>query len=118
MAARQWTCRKCRTVHPRRKQLCSCGGRRPPARVPKHRAVLDAPYEEWVAKYGEVCGICGRPPSEDRRLDRDHCHDGDGYARGLLCWFCNKTLPKRVDVEWLEAAAAYLRRAADDHGAR
>jgi hypothetical protein len=74
--------------------------------------VLDTPYEEWVAKYGEVCGICGRPPNPNRRLDRDHSHEGDGFARGVLCHACNRALRHGITPEWLEAAAAYLRRTA------
>jgi hypothetical protein len=70
------------------------------------------PYEEWVALFGEVCGICDRPPSATRRLDRDHEHKGRGKARGLLCWKCNNALPNWVDPAWLRAAAEYLERTA------
>jgi hypothetical protein len=67
------------------------------------------PYEEWVERFGETCNICGAEPSENRRLDRDHCHR-TGEARGLLCHLCNRALGNRVDSAWLERAAAYLRR--------
>lgn len=69
------------------------------------------PYEAFVEKYGERCGICGRGPSEKRRLDRDHDHRGAGRDRGLLCWYCNRLLPNRVDADWLRRAADYLERA-------
>ena len=104
-----WTCRSCGASWPRTKQRCDCGkGRRPTRRRPAHARVLDEmPYEDWVALYGEVCGICGRPPGPRRRLDRDHDHR-TGAARGLLCHLCNRSLPARVDARWLRRAAAYL----------
>jgi hypothetical protein len=81
---------------------------------------LDLPYEDYVAlNGGERCGICGRPPTKAtrdkpaRRLDRDHDHR-DGKPRGLLCggrMGCNRRLGRVDDPRWLEAAAAYLRRA-------
>lgn len=108
--ARQWTCRGCRTINPRIKQRCECGRKRPPARRPAHREVLDAlPYEDWVARFGERCGICGAKPSGKRRLDRDHDHR-TGQPRGLLCHICNRSLGNR-DVAWLWQAAGYLQAA-------
>ena len=106
---RYWTCTKCKTRNARTKQLCPCGGRRPAARVPRHRLVLNVPYERWVEAFGERCGICGREPSENRRLDRDHDH-ATGAARGLLCHRCNRGLPNWADAEWLRAALAYVER--------
>jgi hypothetical protein len=111
--ARWWTCPKCRTRNPRTTQRCSCGRKRPAPRRPAHRAALDIPYEEYVALFGERCGICGREPSAVRRLDRDHDHRGDGRPRGLLCAPCNRALNDRVTPEWLRAAADYLERALD-----
>lgn len=107
--ARHWTCRKCRTRHPRTKQICPCGVRRPKTRKPKHAVALDLPYEEWIARFGDRCGICGREATPVRRLDRDHDHR-TGEPRGLLCHRCNRALPSFVTVEWLEAALRYLRR--------
>ena len=60
--------------------------------------------------FGERCGICGKGPSATRRLDRDHDHK-TGQPRGLLDHRCNRALPSWATPEWLEAAAAYLRRA-------
>lgn len=73
-------------------------------------AALDIDYQEYVAiNGGERCGICGTGPSDDRRLDRDHDHK-TGLPRGLLCWACNRQLRTWATVEWLLAAAAYLKR--------
>lgn len=113
MAAHYWTCQKCGTRHQRTKQLCACGSRRPAARKPKHTAALDVPFEEWQREFGDRCGICGRPPGPNRRLDRDHWHGGPfaGHPRGLLCHRCNRALPDWVTLLWLERASIYLRKA-------
>lgn len=74
-------------------------------------AALDLSYEQYIElNGGEFCGICRKRP-DGRRLDRDHEHSGDGHARGLLCWACNRQLRTWATVEWLLAAAAYLIRA-------
>lgn len=113
--SRVWTCQGCKTQHPRTKQKCSCGRKRPAARKPAHRAVLDSmPYEEWVERFGDACNICGAKQKDGGpRLHRDHGHSGKtlGVARGILCFRCNSALPARCDAEWLERAAAYMRRA-------
>jgi hypothetical protein len=72
---------------------------------------LDQDYAYYLQISGgkEVCQICGRPPSRNRRLDRDHDHK-TGVPRGLLCVKCNRALPDWCSPEWLEAAADYLRR--------
>lgn len=106
---RYWTCRKCSTKHPRTRQLCPCGVRRPKPRRPKHVAALEMPYEEWVARFGEKCGVCGRSATAVRRLDRDHDHT-TGEPRGLLCHRCNRALPSWVTTDWLLQALAYLQR--------
>lgn len=112
--ARQWTCQrvamgeKCGHVNPLRKQLCErCGKRRRATSQPRHRVALLVEYAEWVARFGESCGICGASPSVRRRLDRDHCH-ATGQPRGLLCARCNRALPSWVTPTWLRLAAAYL----------
>ena len=103
---RYWTCR-CGQRWQRITQVCECGGRRPKPSRPKHKRALDLPYEEYVARYGELCGICGRGPSENRRLDRDHDHT-TGEPRGLLCHRCNRALPNWATTEWLRQATRYL----------
>lgn len=72
-------------------------------------AVLDIPYEVWVARFGELCGICGAAPKPGKRLCRDHDHR-TGAMRGLLCFQCNRKLGNK-DEAWLRAAADYLARA-------
>ncbi len=116
MSARQWKCRRrvkgqpCGLTHARTTQKCPCGGRRPKASRPAHMAALDEPYEAWEARYGATCNLCGSSPKPGRRLQRDHLHKGDGVSLGLLCVRCNRALPAWMDAEWLERAAAYLRR--------
>ena len=106
--ARFWTCRGCKTRNPRIKQRCECGRKRPAARTAAQKALTD-PYAVWVERHGETCGICGKPPKEGRKLHRDHDHSTQA-CRGLLCFRCNTALRAYMTVEWLEAAAAYLRR--------
>lgn len=116
MTVRVWRCRtikagvRCDTLNLRTKVKCSrpgCTGRRPKTKRPTHMAALDTPYEVWVARFGECCGICGAAPKPDKRLARDHEHKGDGKARGLLCFQCNRKLGNKT-AAWLLAAAAYL----------
>lgn len=113
-----WTCQRqnggqrCGHVNENRHQVCrACAKRKPARRRPAHLKALELPYEDWVARFGEECGICGRGPSENRRLDRDHDHK-TGEPRALLCWSCNKKLDDRVTPDWLRRAADYLERAA------
>ena len=112
---RFWTCGGCKTRHPRTKQKCTCGRKRPKATPPKHRAVLDNPYEWWVERFGEACGICGAGPSATRRLDRDHDHES-GAARGLLCHRCNRTLGRGITLDWCRRAVEYLERSVREPG--
>jgi hypothetical protein len=116
--ARTWTCRrwrnghKCLHVNPSRKRKCEeCGAPKPAPRRPKHMVALAVTYDDYVTlNGGERCAICLRERSAARRFDRDHDHR-TGRPRGLLCPRCNRALPAWVTPEWLEAAAAYLRRA-------
>ena len=112
-----WTCQRqnggqrCGHVNENRHQVCrSCAKRKPARRRPAHLKALELPYEDWVERFGEECGICGARPTT-RRLDRDHDHR-TGEPRGLLCHRCNRGLPAHITLEWLERAHAYLRRAA------
>jgi hypothetical protein len=85
-----------------------CGKPKPPKRKPKHMDALKASYEEYIIlNGGEHCGVCGRPPSEKRRLDRDHCHRLS-KPRGLLCARCNRALPAWITSDWLRSAIRYL----------
>lgn len=68
-------------------------------------------YDDYVAlNGGEHCAICGRLPTANRRLDRDHDHSGGGRPRGLLCTRCNRALPNWMTSDWLRTAAEYLDR--------
>ena len=114
-----WTCQrvtggiKCGAGNPNRNRKCkTCGKTRPARKRPAHMSALSLPYEYYVEiNGGEHCGICGLPPSPNRKLDRDHEHKGVGFARGLLCWSCNRQLKHTSTASWLRAAAAYLERA-------
>lgn len=105
---------KCGHENPNRFKLCrACGKERPPRQRAAHLAALDQPYEVFVQANGGVdaCGVCGRPPSETRRLDRDHGHVGEGVVRGVLCHRHNRGLEFfGDDPALLRAAAEYLER--------
>ena len=73
----------------------------------------DGTYERLLAEQGGVCWICGSPPPANRRLDVDH-HHGSLKIRGLLCRRDNLQLRNWMTPEWLDRAALYLRRHADD----
>lgn len=113
-----WLCQrqtkgvKCRASNPNRKQICNrCGKKRPARKRPAHMSALALSYDYYTSiNGGERCGICGKPPTPGRRLDRDHCHKGVGTPRGLLCVRCNKHLHGWMEPEWLRAAATYLER--------
>lgn len=75
-------------------------------------AALELDYAAYVElNGGEFCGVCGREPTANRRLDRDHSHKDGGFPRGLLDPRCNRALPSWITPEWLRAAADYLDRA-------
>lgn len=114
-----WTCQrvakgvKCGFHNPPGTRKCAkCLKARPKKKRPAHMAALDLPYEHYLALNNGVerCAICGKEPTPGRRLQRDHDHNGDGVARGLLCFNCNKALAYWMTPEWLENAARYLRR--------
>ncbi len=115
MSVRTWRCQrvkagvKCSTLNLRIKQRCTtCGKPKPAKRRPKHMAALAAfDYDAWVAEHGERCGICGAAPKDGKRLHRDHSHVGAGFARGLLCFQCNRKLGNKTST-WLRQALAYL----------
>jgi epoxyqueuosine reductase QueG len=113
MAARTWRCGACLSVNqPRTRRCAACLKARPKKRRPAHLKALELPYEQYVVlNGGNVCGICQTAATGTRRLDRDHDHK-TATPRGLLHARCNRALPSWVTPEWLEAAAAYLRRAA------
>ena len=126
---RLWLCPKCSTRNPRIKQKCvtkDCAGTRPKKRVPKHARTLRddsyATYEqinadlhgpafggEWTP---DCCGVCGKPPSTARHMDRDHDHV-TGKPRGLACpgnTGCNSLMPKQMTLERARLIVGYLER--------
>lgn len=117
MTPRTWKCQrqtagvKCSTVNPARTQVCRvCAKRKPRRKRPAHMRALDLPYEAYIAVNGNgCCGICAKPPKPGKRLHRDHDHR-TAKPRGLLCFRCNTVLRPYMDLQWLEAAVAYLRR--------
>lgn len=110
MPARTWKCRKCGQRNARIKQkCCHCGNKRPAARRVAHKEIMEVPYPVWEAAFGNRCNVCGVSARPGRNLDRDHDHK-TGEARGLLCHRCNRILTVWVTIDWLERAAAYLRR--------
>ncbi len=113
-----WTCQRqtggvvCKHVNPsKRTKFCAaCGKERPPTKRVSHLAVLDLPYSWWVEQFGERCGICGAEPKPGERLYKEHEHVGDGFARGLACFQCNRKLGNKK-LAWMRQALAYLERA-------
>lgn len=76
----------------------------------RHRRLLHTfrpHYDHQLVLQDGGCAICGRPPSEKRRLDIDHDHK-HMVIRGLLCVRCNRALPMWITSAWLRIAAEYL----------
>jgi hypothetical protein len=64
---------------------------------------------EWTA---DCCGVCGKPPSTARHMDRDHDHV-TGLPRGLACpgnQGCNALMPRQLTLERARLIVAYLER--------
>jgi hypothetical protein len=128
--AKTWLC-LCGTRNERVKQKCTgegCNRKRPAKRVPKHARTLRddsyAVYEEtnyqlhgpafggeWTP---DCCGVCGKPPTTARHMDRDHDHL-TGRPRGLACpgnQGCNALMPRQLDLPRARLIVAYLERVA------
>ena len=123
---RYWLCLGCGSRLPRSRQKCDCGRMRPKRRVPTHaRTLRDDPYTlyeqvnqelhgpafggEWTP---DCCGVCGKPPSSSRHMDRDHDHL-TGKPRGLACpgnQGCNALMPRQLTLERARLIVAYLER--------
>ncbi len=109
------------------RRLCAvCKSALPKRRVPKHARTLRddsyATYElvndelhsaafngEWTP---DCCGVCGKPPSTARHMDRDHDHV-TGRPRGLACpgnSGCNALMPRQLTLERARLIVAYLER--------
>jgi hypothetical protein len=48
-------------------------------------------YEAMSDEQNGLCYICNQPPTSEKRLAIDHCHDS-GRVRRLLCTKCNTAL--------------------------
>ena len=130
--ARYWSCRKCGFRNERTHLICRgykpstetpCDGRRPKPRVPKHAEILrDNTYHvfrevnERIHGAGDNCGVCGTPPKDGVRLQREHDHT-TGQARGLACWRCNRLMPKQFTLVEARAIVAYLERVESHYAA-
>ena len=70
-------------------------------------------YNRLLELQGGVCAICRRPEKAKGRmvnLSIDHDHQ-TGKVRGLLCNFCNRSLPLIENMERLRNALRYI----EDH---
>ena len=123
-----WLC-GCGTRNERIKQKCvTCRKSRPKKRVPVHaRTLRDDPYPVYEAVNAELhgpafggewtpdcCGVCGKPPSTSRHMDRDHDHT-TGRPRGLACpgnTGCNALMPSQLTLERARLIVGYLERVA------
>lgn len=117
--ASHWTCRSCRWKNrrtaSRKCQMCGLQTK-PKRRVAAHAKTLrDDSYDKYLLLNEEIhgvqdeCAVCGKPPSQERRLDRDHDHV-HGRPRGLACHLCNRLMPKQLTLERARAVVAYLER--------
>ena len=120
-------CPFCGTRLARNRRRCDCGRKLPKKRVPTHaRTLRDDPYEvyrqvnaelhgkafggEWTP---DCCGVCGKPPTSSRHMDRDHDHV-TGKPRGLACpgnQGCNALMPKQLTLERARMIVRYLEEA-------
>lgn len=68
-------------------------------------------YRRMLKEQDGRCKICGasEPGGENENFCVDHNHKTQ-EVRGLLCNRCNSRLSVLDDVEWMEAAKAYLTR--------
>lgn len=118
---RYWTCPKgCGGRWERTKIKCGtegCTGRRPKPRVPKHaRTLRDDSWEHYDAVNAAIhgiedgsCAVCGRPEHESMHHHREHDHV-TGNPRGLVCFQCNRLMPRQLDLARARLVVAYLER--------
>ena len=109
---KSWTCPVCHRKNEARtsSRTCAfgCGATKPPPRVTKAKpaegyAVFDRVNADIHGVADGSCGVCGKPPGEHRKNDRDHDHR-TGLPRGLACpgnSGCNVLMAK-----WVTAATA------------
>ena len=122
--ASYWSC-SCGERWPRTKQLCTCGGRRPKRRVPKHaRTLRNQTWDHYNAVNAEIhgvtdgaCAVCGRPEHESMHHHREHDHV-TGMPRGLVCFQCNALMPRLLTLERARLVVAYLERVEAFYGSQ
>lgn len=98
-----------------RKATCKKARRQPKAKAADlvrnrkraRAAILGLPNED--PPIGHPCEICNMPCPTTPHADHDHT---TGRFRGWLCQRCNTALGTAEQAGWLEAAKAYLARAA------
>ena len=126
-----WLCRYCghrneRLGTSRKCQGCGSATARRLKRAPKHshplrqgRAAFEMLNMTVHKCNPDHCAICGKRLDKPGSGQRDHAHFDGGYARGLLCWYCNKTLGQvergKDGEEWMRSALDYVRRAREHH---
>ncbi len=66
-------------------------------------------YNNLLIKQNNLCAICKKKQSGNKRLSIDHCHK-TLKIRGLLCHYCNTALGSFKDsIELLQSAIDYLK---------
>lgn len=69
--------------------------------------VTESWYNRQLKKQKGVCWFCGRSP-KTRRLHVDHNHK-TGRVRGLLCYFCNRRVVGRHNLQTATKLYEYMR---------
>jgi hypothetical protein len=55
------------------------------------------------------CAVCSRPEHESMHHHREHDHV-TGNPRGLVCFQCNRLMPRQLDLARARLVVAYLER--------
>lgn len=72
------------------------------------RKEIDKMREDLIQKHGDKCAICNKPRSAFKnKLAVDHNHKS-GKIRGLLCFYCNKRIIGRNNIETANKILYYL----------
>ena len=50
--------------------------------------ITEQQYYQMLANQDGVCAVCRTPPTPEKKLSVDYCHE-TGRVRGLLCYKCN-----------------------------
>lgn len=72
------------------------------------RKQIDAMRQDLIDKHGDKCAICDKPGAAfKKRLSVDHSHKTD-KIRGLLCFYCNRFVLGRLNLEQAKKLLKYL----------